>query len=88
MIDDFHAEALGQRCFGNRSRRSGRWNSGLDAGHNFIRQEYSPRDRRRLAGAAGVSWRRGTYILGVLLQFFIVCSAAAIYCAVSRKLRS
>jgi hypothetical protein len=29
----------------------------------------------------------GTYILGVLLHFFIACSAAAIYFAVSRKLR-
>jgi hypothetical protein len=28
----------------------------------------------------------GTYILGVLLHFFIACSAAAIYVAVSRKL--
>jgi hypothetical protein len=28
----------------------------------------------------------GTYILGVLLHFFIACSAAAIYFAVSRKL--
>ena len=28
----------------------------------------------------------GTYILGVLLHFFIACSAAAIYYAVSRKL--
>jgi hypothetical protein len=29
----------------------------------------------------------GTYVLGVLLHFFIACSAAAIYFAVSRKLR-
>jgi hypothetical protein len=29
----------------------------------------------------------GTYILGVLLHFFIACSAAAIYYAASRKLR-
>jgi hypothetical protein len=29
----------------------------------------------------------GTYILGVLLHFFIACSAAAIYFAASRKLR-
>ncbi len=29
----------------------------------------------------------GTYALGVLLHFFIACSAAAIYFAVSRKLR-
>ncbi len=28
----------------------------------------------------------GTYILGVLLHFFIACSAAAIYYAASRKL--
>src|SRR5216683_1466422 len=29
----------------------------------------------------------GTYVLGVLLHFFIACSAAAVYYAVSRKLR-
>jgi Na+/alanine symporter len=29
----------------------------------------------------------GTYILGVLLHFFIACSAAAMYFAASRKLR-
>jgi hypothetical protein len=28
----------------------------------------------------------GTYVLGILLHFFIACSAAAIYYAVSRKL--
>ena len=46
-----------------------------------------------LAIAAGLLGPRafhggaGTYILGVLLHFFIACSAAAIYFAVSRKLR-
>ena len=45
-----------------------------------------------LAIAAGLLGPRafhggaGTYILGVLLHFFIACSAAAIYVAVSRKL--
>ena len=45
-----------------------------------------------LAIAAGLLGPRafqggaGTYILGVLLHFFIACSAAAIYFAVSRKL--
>ena len=29
----------------------------------------------------------GTYVLGVVLHFFIACSAAAIYYAASRKLR-
>src|SRR5258707_2590581 len=29
----------------------------------------------------------GTYVLGVFLHFFIACSAAAVYCAASRKLR-
>lgn len=29
----------------------------------------------------------GTYVLGVLLHFFIACSAAAVYYAASRKLR-
>jgi hypothetical protein len=46
-----------------------------------------------LAIAAGLLGPRafqggaGIYILGVLLHFFIACSAAAIYYAVSRKLR-
>jgi hypothetical protein len=45
-----------------------------------------------LAIAAGLLGPRafhggaGTYILGVLLHFFIACSAAAIYVAASRKL--
>src|SRR5579864_4608836 len=29
----------------------------------------------------------GTYILGILLHFFIACSAAAVYYGASRKLR-
>jgi hypothetical protein len=37
--------------------------------------------RRAIHGGAGI------YILGVLLHFFIACSAAAIYYAASRKLR-
>jgi Na+/alanine symporter len=46
-----------------------------------------------LAIAAGLLGRQafqggvGTYILGVLLHFFIACSAAAVYYAASRKLR-
>src|ERR1700681_3618167 len=46
-----------------------------------------------LAIAAGLLGRQafhggvGTYILGVLLHFFIACSAAAGYYAASRKLR-
>jgi hypothetical protein len=45
-----------------------------------------------LAIAAGLLGRQafqggaGTYVLGVALHFFIACSAAAIYYAVSRKL--
>ena len=45
-----------------------------------------------LAIAAGLLGRQafqggaGTYVLGVLLHFFIACSAAAVYCAASRKL--
>jgi hypothetical protein len=41
-----------------------------------------------LVGPQAFHGGAGTYILAVLLHFFIVCSAAAIYCAVSRKLRS
>jgi hypothetical protein len=46
-----------------------------------------------LAIAAGLLGRQafgggaGTYVLGVLLHFFIACSAAAIYYGASRKLR-
>jgi hypothetical protein len=81
MIEDFHAEALEQRCFGNRSRRSGRWDPGLDAGHNFIRRGYSG-DRCRLGGAAGVSRRRGNVYFG--------CAAALLHCLLggSHLLRS
>src|SRR5229473_5822530 len=45
-----------------------------------------------LAIAAGLLGRQafhggaGTYILGVLLHFFIACSAAAVYYAASRRL--
>jgi hypothetical protein len=43
-------------------------------------------DRRRPAGIKGHPWRPATYILGVLLHFFIALSAAAIYYAASRRL--
>lgn len=39
-----------------------------------------------LLGRQAVHGGVGTYILGVLLHFFIACSAAAIYYAASRKL--
>ena len=39
-----------------------------------------------LLGRQAVHGGAGTYILGVLLHFFIACSAAAIYYAASRKL--
>lgn len=40
-----------------------------------------------LLGRQAVYGGAGTYILGVLLHFFIACSAAATYYAASRKLR-
>ena len=40
-----------------------------------------------LLGRQAVHGGAGTYLLGVLLHFFIACSAATIYYAVSRKLR-
>jgi hypothetical protein len=40
-----------------------------------------------LLGPRAFQGGAGIYILGVLLHFFIACSAAAIYFAVSRKLR-
>jgi uncharacterized membrane protein YagU involved in acid resistance len=40
-----------------------------------------------LLGPRAFQGGAGIYILGVLLHFFIACSAAAIYYAVSRKLR-
>jgi hypothetical protein len=40
-----------------------------------------------LLGRQAVHGGAGTYILGVLLHFFIACSAAATYYAASRKLR-
>ena len=40
-----------------------------------------------LLGRQAIQGGVGTYILGVCLHFFIACSAAAVYCAASRKLR-
>ena len=40
-----------------------------------------------LLGRQAFKGGAGTYVLGVLLHFFIACSAAAVYYAVSRKLR-
>ena len=40
-----------------------------------------------LLGPRAFQGGAGIYILGVLLHFFIACSAAAIYFAVSRKLK-
>lgn len=40
-----------------------------------------------LLGRQAVHGGAGTYVLGVLLHFFIACSAAATYYAASRKLR-
>ena len=39
-----------------------------------------------LLGRTAFQGGTGTYVLGVLLHFFIACSAAAIYYAVSRRL--
>ena len=39
-----------------------------------------------LLGGAALQGGAGTYALGILLHFFIACSAAAIYYAASRKL--
>ncbi|MGB7283176.1 MAG: hypothetical protein WBE13_13010 [Candidatus Acidiferrum sp.] len=39
-----------------------------------------------LLGRSAFHGGTGTYVLGILLQFFIACSAAAIYYAASRKL--
>src|SRR5581483_8160549 len=39
-----------------------------------------------LLGRQAVHGGAGTYVLGVLLHFFIACSAAAIYYAASRRL--
>jgi len=41
------------------------------------------------AGLLGgrLSMELGAYVLGVVLHFFIACSAAAIYYAASRRLR-
>jgi hypothetical protein len=40
-----------------------------------------------LLGRSAFQGGAGTYVLGVLLHFFIACSAAAIYYGASRKLR-
>jgi hypothetical protein len=40
-----------------------------------------------LLGRGAFNGGVGTYILGVVLHFFIACSAAAVYYAASRKLR-
>src|SRR5579864_4774939 len=40
-----------------------------------------------LLGRTALHGGAGTYILGILLHFFIALSAAAVYYAVSRKLR-
>jgi hypothetical protein len=40
-----------------------------------------------LLGRSAFHGGAGTYVLGVLLHFFIACSAAAIYYGASRKLR-
>jgi hypothetical protein len=40
-----------------------------------------------LLGPQAFHGGKGTYLLGVLLHFFIACSAAAIYYAASRKLK-
>src|SRR5580693_7265400 len=39
-----------------------------------------------LLGRTALQGGTGTFVLGVLLHFFIACSAAAIYYAVSRRL--
>ena len=40
-----------------------------------------------LLGRQATHGGSGTYVLGILLHFFIACSAAAVYYAASRKLR-
>ena len=40
-----------------------------------------------LLGPQAIHGGAGTYVLGVLLHFFIACSAAAVYYAASRRLR-
>jgi hypothetical protein len=40
-----------------------------------------------LLGRQAIQGGAGTYVLGVILHFFIACSAAAVYYAASRKLR-
>lgn len=60
----------------------------LDLTSAFI--TYGPGVPRAIAGGllgrAAMQGGLGTYVLGILLHFFIACSAAAIYYAVSRKL--
>jgi Na+/alanine symporter len=41
----------------------------------------------RLLGRQALQGGAGTYVLGVLLHFFIACSAAAVYYGASRRLR-
>ena len=47
---------------------------------------HSAFDCRRLAGAGATNGGIGTYVLGVLLHFFIASSVTAIYYVASRKL--
>ena len=60
----------------------------LDLTSAFI--TYGPGVPRAIAGGllgrGAMHGGAGTYVLGILLHFFIACSAAAIYYAVSRKL--
>ncbi|MGC1416919.1 MAG: hypothetical protein WA817_16655 [Candidatus Acidiferrum sp.] len=60
----------------------------LDLTSAFI--TYGPGVPRAIAGGllgrGAMHGGAGTYVLGILLHFFIACSATAIYYAVSRKL--
>jgi hypothetical protein len=60
----------------------------LDLTSAFI--TYGPGVPRAIAGGllgrGAMHGGAGTYVLGILLHFFIACSAAAIYYVVSRKL--
>ena len=76
-----------KRLVGNLSGRAGCRRRGPSAGLHFIWMGYSPLDRRRSPGPhAAEHGGTATYILGVLLHFFIAFSAAAIYYAASRRL--
>ena len=48
--------------------------------------EDTPSDCRGPLGAAGCQGGAGTFALGVLLHFFIACSAATVYYGASRRL--